>query len=142
MLVSERFFVPLPARRNSSTLARNEPAPVRRQPPVAARREAFSRRQRGPRYFDPPFNSNTDYNVLFREASEASQAQFHAFTDRGEFFRKECSASTISNTAVFGQERKLGVGLRGVRPVPSDGLPRHDDPAAGGTASRPQTRRH
>jgi len=29
-------------------------------------------------YLDPPFNSNADYNVLFREASgEASQAQFH-----------------------------------------------------------------
>jgi len=33
-------------------------------------------------YLDPPFNSNADYNVLFREASgEVSQAQFHAFTD-------------------------------------------------------------
>lgn len=33
-------------------------------------------------YLDPPFNSNADYNVLFREASGAvSQAQFHAFTD-------------------------------------------------------------
>jgi site-specific DNA-methyltransferase (adenine-specific) len=33
-------------------------------------------------YLDPPFNSNADYNVLFRETSgEASQAQFHAFTD-------------------------------------------------------------
>jgi site-specific DNA-methyltransferase (adenine-specific) len=33
-------------------------------------------------YLDPPFNSNADYNVLFREQSgEASQAQFHAFTD-------------------------------------------------------------
>jgi site-specific DNA-methyltransferase (adenine-specific) len=33
-------------------------------------------------YLDPPFNSNADYNVLFREASgEASQAQFHAFTN-------------------------------------------------------------
>ena len=32
-------------------------------------------------YLDPPFNSNADYNVLFREASgAASQAQFHAFT--------------------------------------------------------------
>ena len=31
----------------------------------------------------PPFNSNTDYNVVFRETSgEVSQAQFHAFTDR------------------------------------------------------------
>jgi 16S rRNA G966 N2-methylase RsmD len=28
-------------------------------------------------YLDPPFNSNADYNVLFREASgESSQAQF------------------------------------------------------------------
>jgi len=33
-------------------------------------------------YLDPPFNSNADYNVLFRETSgEASRAQFHAFTD-------------------------------------------------------------
>jgi hypothetical protein len=38
--------------------------------------------QRPDRSFDPLFNSNADYNVLFREASrEASQAQFHAFTD-------------------------------------------------------------
>ncbi len=33
-------------------------------------------------YLDPPFNSNADYNVLFREPTGAvSQAQFHAFTD-------------------------------------------------------------
>src|SRR5437667_1596112 len=33
-------------------------------------------------YLDPPFNSNADYNVLFREPSGAvSQTQFHAFTD-------------------------------------------------------------
>src|SRR6266576_3892967 len=32
-------------------------------------------------YLDPPFNSNADYNVLFREPSgQVSQAQFHAFT--------------------------------------------------------------
>jgi site-specific DNA-methyltransferase (adenine-specific) len=30
-------------------------------------------------YLDPPFNSNADYNVLFRE--ESGQAQYHAFTD-------------------------------------------------------------
>ena len=37
-------------------------------------------------YLDPPFNSNADYNVLFREKSgEASQAQFHAFTDTWEW---------------------------------------------------------
>jgi 16S rRNA G966 N2-methylase RsmD len=30
-------------------------------------------------YLDPPFNSNADYNVLFREPSgQVSQAQFHA----------------------------------------------------------------
>jgi site-specific DNA-methyltransferase (adenine-specific) len=33
-------------------------------------------------YLDPPFNSNADYNVLFREPTgQVSQAQFHAFTD-------------------------------------------------------------
>lgn len=33
-------------------------------------------------YLDPPFNSNADYNVLFKEETgKASQAQFHAFTD-------------------------------------------------------------
>jgi DNA modification methylase len=37
-------------------------------------------------YLDPPFNSNATYNVLFKEASgEASQAQFHAFTDTWEW---------------------------------------------------------
>lgn len=31
-------------------------------------------------YLDPPFNSNADYNVLFRETSgEASQAQFRLY---------------------------------------------------------------
>src|SRR5438270_10682440 len=33
-------------------------------------------------YLDPPFNSNADYNVLFREKSgAASYAQIKAFTD-------------------------------------------------------------
>lgn len=33
-------------------------------------------------YLDPPFNSNADYNVLFKEdAGQGSPAQFHAFTD-------------------------------------------------------------
>jgi site-specific DNA-methyltransferase (adenine-specific) len=37
-------------------------------------------------YLDPPFNSNANYNVLFREASgEGSQAQYHAFTDTWEW---------------------------------------------------------
>lgn len=34
----------------------------------------------------PPFNSNANYNVLFKEASgESSRAQFHAFTDTWEW---------------------------------------------------------
>lgn len=33
-------------------------------------------------YLDPPFNSNANYNVLFKEeGGEKSRAQFHAFTD-------------------------------------------------------------
>jgi hypothetical protein len=33
-------------------------------------------------YRDSPFNSNADYNFIFREPSgQGSQAQFHAFTD-------------------------------------------------------------
>ena len=37
-------------------------------------------------YLDPPFNSNANYNVLFKEASgAASEAQFHAFTDTWEW---------------------------------------------------------
>ncbi len=33
-------------------------------------------------YLDPPFNSNTDYNVIFNEpGGEESQAQIHAFDD-------------------------------------------------------------
>ena len=40
-------------------------------------------------YLDPPFNSNANYNVLFKEAGgEASQAQFHAFTDTWEWTRE------------------------------------------------------
>ena len=37
-------------------------------------------------YLDPPFNSNANYNVLFREQSgEASPAQIRAFTDTWEW---------------------------------------------------------
>jgi adenine specific DNA methylase Mod len=33
-------------------------------------------------YLDPPFNSNRNYNVLFREQGKAeSEAQIEAFTD-------------------------------------------------------------
>lgn len=33
-------------------------------------------------YLDPPFNSNADYNVIYKEQSgELSSAQIQAFTD-------------------------------------------------------------
>ena len=49
-------------------------------------------------YLDPPFNTIADYNVLFREASgEASQAQFHAFTDTWNWAD---AAQTCPNIAV------------------------------------------
>jgi adenine specific DNA methylase Mod len=36
---------------------------------------------------DPPFNSNADYNIPFREPSgQVNQAQFHAFTDAWKRF--------------------------------------------------------
>jgi site-specific DNA-methyltransferase (adenine-specific) len=36
-------------------------------------------------YLDPPFNSNTNYNVLFKEkSSEESAAQITAFEDTSE----------------------------------------------------------
>src|SRR5438874_3013196 len=49
---------------------------------MASEHHGVPERQRRSRLTYPPFNSNADYNVLFREPSgEVSQAQFHAFTD-------------------------------------------------------------
>jgi len=40
-------------------------------------------------YLDPPFNSNADYNVLFRKPSgQVSQAQFHALAKRHRILKK------------------------------------------------------
>lgn len=36
-------------------------------------------------YLDPPFNSNRNYNVLFKEGIVDSSAQFHAFEDTWEW---------------------------------------------------------
>lgn len=49
-------------------------------------REKFSDKPDGDGYFDliyldPPFNSNRDYNVLFKEGATDSQAQVQAFED-------------------------------------------------------------
>ncbi|MCS6951168.1 MAG: site-specific DNA-methyltransferase, partial [bacterium] len=55
-------------------------------------------------YLDPPFNSNRDYNLLFREASgELAQAQIKAFTDTWQWsehayqtFLLECPRPALS----------------------------------------------
>src|SRR6266566_9197301 len=36
-------------------------------------------------YLDPPFNSNRNYNVLFKEGKVDSAAQIHAFEDTWEW---------------------------------------------------------
>jgi len=55
-------------------------------------------------YLDPPFNSNADYNVLFREPSgQVSQAQFHAFTDTwswADAAKTTTSSSTNARTSL------------------------------------------
>ncbi len=68
-------------------------------------------------YLDPPFNSNADYNVLFREASgEASQAQFHAFTDTWNWADADATyrefVDACPNTAVVEMIEALHMFLR------------------------------
>ena len=56
----------------------------------------------------PPFNSNADYNVLFREASgEASPAQFHAFTDTWNW-ADALKQAAKKNPAVARQDQRKG----------------------------------
>lgn len=68
-------------------------------------------------YLDPPFNSNADYNVLFREASgQASQAQFHAFTDTWNWADAAQTyaefVDTCTNTAVVEMVEALHLFLK------------------------------
>ena len=55
-------------------------------------------------YLDPPFNSNANYNVLFKEQSgEASPAQIRAFTDTWEWTQEAVRTyeqEIITNPAV------------------------------------------
>jgi site-specific DNA-methyltransferase (adenine-specific) len=53
-------------------------------------------------YLDPLFNSSADYNVIFREESgEASQAQFHAFTDTWHWADAEPTYREFIQTCVL-----------------------------------------
>src|SRR5438128_6595906 len=79
-------------------------------------------------YLDPPFNSNADYNVLFRETSgQVSQAQFHAFTDTWSWADAAETyhqfIDTCPNVAVVEMMEALHSFLK---LLTDDGVPRHD----------------
>ena len=97
-------------------------------------------------YLDPPFNSNANYNVLFKEQSgEASPAQIRAFTDTWEWTQE---AERTLRAGDHHQPRhacqRQGDGLR-VPPVHRqqrhDGVPRHDDAPPRRAASRAEAHR-
>jgi hypothetical protein len=89
-------------------------------------------------YLDPPFNSNANYNVLFKETSGAdSQAQFHAFTDTWEWTADVDATyhqfiDTCPNASVVELVEALKKFLKTspmMAYLADDGLPRHDGPA-------------
>ena len=70
-------------------------------------------------YLDPPFNSNANYNMLFKEATgEASQAQFHAFTDTWEWTADAQKRYLANSLGLFGNESYVNGGLS--EPLHSD----------------------
>ncbi len=65
-------------------------------------------------YLDPPFNSNVDYNVLFREASGASSyAQIKAFTDTWDW--QTSGAETTYNELITGTTHKVSETIQALR---------------------------
>jgi len=89
-------------------------------------------------YLDSPFNSNADYNVLFRETSgQVSQAQFHAFTDTWSWADAAGTyhqfIDTCPNVAVVEMMEAFHSFLK---KLTDDGLPRDDGPAPRRAASR------
>ena len=90
-------------------------------------------------YLDPPFNSNANYNVLFKERSgEESPAQIKAFTDTWEWTQE--SERTFEQEIVLNPEtppnvKDMIIRLPAVhRQQRDDGVPGDDDAAAGGAA--------
>jgi site-specific DNA-methyltransferase (adenine-specific) len=71
-------------------------------------------------YLDPPFNSNTSYNVLFKAPSgEGSQAQIEAFEDTWHWNE---SAERAFDEVVTGPHSDATIMLKAMRSA----LPRHD----------------
>jgi len=91
-------------------------------------------------YLDPPFNSNADYNVLFREPSgQVSQAQFHAFTDTWSRPRHRHLPSVHRQLPEYRRGRADGSAPQFPETFAHDGVSRDDGAAPGRTSSRPQT---
>lgn len=66
-------------------------------------------------YLDPPFNSNADYNVLFREASGAeSFAQIRAFTDTWHW---NDHAEAIYNQLVTSSTPRVSEAIQALRKI-------------------------
>src|SRR5881296_675507 len=88
-------------------------------------------------YLDPPFNSNADYNVLFREPSgQVSQAQFHAFTGHVELGRRRRYLSSVHRRVSKRRRRRAdGSAPQLLETFSDDGLSRYDGAAACRTAS-------
>src|SRR4030042_2706456 len=52
-------------------------------------------------YLDPPFNSNTDYNLIFDEKSgEKSQAQWKAFDDTWKWEKESAHQALLELTTL------------------------------------------
>ena len=93
-------------------------------------------------YLDPPFNSNADYNVLFREPSGAvSQAQFHAFTDTWSRPRHRHLPSVHRQLPERRCRRTDGGAAQFSETFTDDGLSGDDGAAPRRASSRPQTNR-
>src|SRR5881394_1693451 len=89
-------------------------------------------------YLDPPFNSNADYNVLFREPSgQVSQAQFHAFTDTWSWADARRHLSSVRRQLLEHCSRRAnGSAPQLPETFTDDGVSRDDGPASGRTSSR------
>ena len=97
-------------------------------------------------YLDPPFNSNANYNVLFKEQTgEASPAQIRAFNDTWQWTLE--SQSTFENEIMLNPStpedvrNMVGAFRQFIGRNAMMALPGDDGAAAGGTAPRPQVHR-
>ena len=92
-------------------------------------------------YLDPPFNSNRNYNVLFKDESGVeADSQITAFEDT---WHPRGSGENISRTHSRRRQgfRNAPSLLRFHRQQPDDGLSRNDGRPPKGTPPRPQTDR-